>query len=464
MKFFRKNSPWLLALIGLSLTVFYLKFEDRSSRGGEAGCIIDVNHSIILVRDVWSSRLSLPGGGVRLNETPVEAVERHTFEQTGIPVRIGKFLTVTEGRYFIYECKPKDQKIPINGGNTLAFPPAAFNEISEVVLVNIDQLEETKWKFQSQKNIITQIFNKNLIEKYNKIVRADISPNWLEQTELNWIEGFQSNLSSVFLQVCRIFSFFSSETFFLLLLPAFWFGFNRRLGVEAVLLFCFSTMVQINLKQGLMTYRPFHFVPTLKLEVAEGYGMPAESALLSTVYWGFLALHLNFKRKWQLVALISFVCGFSTVILGVHFIHDVVLGWVVGGLILFGYLDWTRKMKNIVIGQKTWALLLTGASVSSLLLRFHPEVVSILALLLGMVLGIQFLPLHEIRRWVVFRLTRQRWALPVAVLVILGIQILYQMLEPLEAGFLICFFYLWLKYFSLGLWMGLLPNLKRQQI
>lgn len=71
------------------------EFETRVG----AYCVVVRDESILLchLRDDWFAKpfgWTLPGGGMELYETPREAAERETFEETGLRVEAGRLLTV----------------------------------------------------------------------------------------------------------------------------------------------------------------------------------------------------------------------------------------------------------------------------------------------------------------------------------------------------------------------------------
>lgn len=71
------------------------EFETRVG----AYCVVVRDDSILLchLRDDWFAKpfgWTLPGGGMELYETPREAAERETFEETGLRVEAGRLLTV----------------------------------------------------------------------------------------------------------------------------------------------------------------------------------------------------------------------------------------------------------------------------------------------------------------------------------------------------------------------------------
>jgi membrane-associated phospholipid phosphatase len=74
----------------------------------------------------------------------------------------------------------------------------------------------------------------------------------------------------------------------------------------------------------------------LDAATAEGPGFPSGHALGSALVWGAAALTLGGSRRLRFAVggLVVLLVGLSRLILGVHFLVDVLVGWAVGGFIL----------------------------------------------------------------------------------------------------------------------------------
>ncbi len=83
-----------------------------------------------------------------------------------------------------------------------------------------------------------------------------------------------------------------------------------------------------------------------------GYAFPSGHAFMSVIFYGMLCyfIYQACKKKWQRIillvatAILVFLIGFSRIYLGVHWISDILAGWLIGGAILAFFIV---KLKNI---------------------------------------------------------------------------------------------------------------------
>jgi len=91
--------------------------KDLTFRQSVYGIIID-NNKVLLNKHIKYPKYQLPGGGIEIHEDIKAALHREIMEETGIKVKIQKFLTFKEGFFFwnldnawhsflfYYKCKP----------------------------------------------------------------------------------------------------------------------------------------------------------------------------------------------------------------------------------------------------------------------------------------------------------------------------------------------------------------------
>jgi len=178
------------------------------------------------------------------------------------------------------------------------------------------------------------------------------------------------------------FSFLGTEQFFLAVLPALYWCVDSGIGLRVGVILLLNTSVNDAAKLAIHGPRPYWYSPEVKAYATEtSFGAPSGHAQIATGVWGMLAVSLKKRWAWLLAGGIIFLIGFSRLYLGVHFPHDVLLGWLIGGLLLWLVLwawdpvsDWLRER------SPSWQIL--AAFLASLVLILV-ELVPFLGLKLG---------------------------------------------------------------------------------
>ena len=83
-----------------------------------------------------------------------------------------------------------------------------------------------------------------------------------------------------------------------------------------------------------------------------GYSFPSGHAFMSVIFYGMICyfIYQACKNKWQKIillivtAILIFLIGYSRIYLGVHWVSDVLAGWIIGGAILAFFII---RLKNI---------------------------------------------------------------------------------------------------------------------
>jgi membrane-associated phospholipid phosphatase len=151
----------------------------------------------------------------------------------------------------------------------------------------------------------------------------------------SWGEGFAS--------VMKVFTFMGNEQFYLVLFPIVYWWFDDKLGFRAGIILLLSGCVNTYLKWIFHLPRPYW----IDTEVVAGapetsFGAPSGHAQNAVAIWGLIAVTLKRPWAWALAFFLMFMIGFSRMVLGVHFLLDVILGWLFGVIVLWRFL----KLEN----------------------------------------------------------------------------------------------------------------------
>lgn len=152
---------------------------------------------------------------------------------------------------------------------------------------------------------------------------------------INWIVALQ-NMGDWLALPMKAFSFLGTEEFFMLILPALYWSIDAGLGLRVGVILLLSSGVNHALKLAFHGPRPYWFSQQVSaLAVETSFGVPSGHAQTAAGVWGMLASGIRKRWAWLAAALIIFLIGLSRLYLAVHFPHDVILGWLIGGLLLW---------------------------------------------------------------------------------------------------------------------------------
>lgn len=223
-------------------------------------------------------------------------------------------------------------------------------------------------------------------------------------------------------QVALLFSALGSEPFYLLLLPLFYWLYDRKIGARLGILLLISVLVNDLFKIGLHLPRPYQvdaaLMPFSPLALEKSFGFPSGHAQGAFMVWPFLALRTNNKSKWLILAyILAFCITLSRLILGVHWPLDVVGGALIGTTILWSYERYGDFMERsfrgqALINQAIFAVVFSAVCwvVGSLLIadavrdvgpttealvKAPADLIGRCAALLGLVFGLMFAP-HDV--------------------------------------------------------------------
>ncbi len=137
----------------------------------------------------------------------------------------------------------------------------------------------------------------------------------------------------------QAFTFLGSELFFLLVMPALYWSIDAAIGFRAGMMLILSGGLNSVLKIFFHTPRPYWVDANVKAFTSEtSFGMPSGHSQNSAAIWGIIAASI--RRGWAYFAaiLMIFFISISRIFLGVHFLHDVLTGWLAGIVLIILYL------------------------------------------------------------------------------------------------------------------------------
>ncbi len=174
----------------------------------------------------------------------------------------------------------------------------------------------------------------------------------------------------------RFFTFVGTPDFFIFVLPVVYWCIDSSLGIRIGFILLFSNGLNEVAKLALQGPRPYWISLQVKALAAESsFGAPSGHAQIGAGIWGMVAAAIRRPWAWMLAVIVVFLIGMSRIFLGVHFPHDVLLGWLLGSLTLWAFLalwnpiaGWIRHrtflQQGLLAGAVSVALLVVGGWLS----------------------------------------------------------------------------------------------------
>src|SRR5688572_3120283 len=156
----------------------------------------------------------------------------------------------------------------------------------------------------------------------------------IQQLSISLIQALQT-LSPALDGVMNFFSFLGRIEFYLFIIPFIYWVIDERLGIRALLILIAVDLVGNSFKLLFHQPRPYWIGGVAELAEEASYGIPSTHTSDSLAVGGYIAYQA--KTTWFRVAvvIILFFIGLSRLYLGVHFLHDVLFGWLLGGVVLW---------------------------------------------------------------------------------------------------------------------------------
>jgi len=163
----------------------------------------------------------------------------------------------------------------------------------------------------------------------------------------------------------EFFSFLGTEDFYLFVAPALYWCVDRTLGYRFAIFLLASNSLNSLLKLVFHMPRPYWFDARVQpYGMESSFGIPSGHSQNAVVVWGMLGWSLSRQSIRWIAITLMFLIGFSRIILGLHFISDVLFGWLIGALLLISLLYVEKIVTPWIKLQSTQAIVILSGLVS----------------------------------------------------------------------------------------------------
>lgn len=161
---------------------------------------------------------------------------------------------------------------------------------------------------------------------YDALIEFGLTAShWLQATYPQLVDAMQ-----------MVSNFGRIDVYLLIIMLVYW-CFDKRYGIQLAYALVFSAFFNRAFKQVLRQPRPFWLDASVGKSDTRGYGFVSEHVQSATVLFFFFASWLREKWLWILATAFILTMAISRVYLGVHFVHDVVGGFLIGCSILVSF-------------------------------------------------------------------------------------------------------------------------------
>ena len=165
----------------------------------------------------------------------------------------------------------------------------------------------------------------------------------LQEFSILIIQALQT-LSPTLDALMEFFTFMGRIEFYILLIALIYWVVNSQLGFRVFLILLSTDFVAVAFKNLLHQPRPYWVADVKQLGSETSYGIPSSHASDSLAVWGYLAYRVQ-KNWFRVMAVVLIVMiALSRLYLGVHFLHDILGGWLIGGAMLYLFIRYEQKL------------------------------------------------------------------------------------------------------------------------
>jgi len=164
-------------------------------------------------------------------------------------------------------------------------------------------------------------------------------------------------------------SFLGQQEFYLLVAPAIYWCYDSSAGLKVGLYLMLSIGFNAFFKLAFLQPRPYWYSDKVIAYWGEtSFGLPSGHAMNSTVFFGALGREIRQKWAYWAAGVLAFLVGLSRIYLAAHFPTDVLAGWLLGILLLWGIAKLEKPAVAWLQGRAFWQQAAAAFGVSLLII------------------------------------------------------------------------------------------------
>lgn len=375
----------VLSCLAVMLSAFAIAQQDDSEIKG-AVCVIRSGERVVMIDEIITKKLSLPGGGVTAGENPKMAAEREVWEETGLVVSANKELARVDNA-IIYDCVSDSDIIAFQYNNALDgnvlpswFAPHYGVEVASAMLIDPRQVSPSRYRFPGQLEWLRGAVL--LASDQPTLYIADMieaAPFW-HKFELKWLVELQHSLHKL-PQSLHLFAesfillglWFANPITAMILVPAIFWRCGTQFGYRLIFALTTTSLLVLIAQQGFALPGPQAYLPEVAKRASYGFGLPSLTAALWACA-GILVLQakngLALNRASGLLGLVLVWGIIANYYSGASFIIDGLSGALFGALCAWHLIRLELKpeidLSNLIASRTVWLVLLVVSAITTL--------------------------------------------------------------------------------------------------
>ncbi len=172
-------------------------------------------------------------------------------------------------------------------------------------------------------------------------------------------------------------SLIDSTEFFLVAIPLILWCYDKTLGSRLLLIFSVSSVINPILKIFFHTPRPYWISESVQAFTSEiSFGMPSGAAQLTFAFFGYIGAWFRKRLVWALCIALIILVGISRIYIGVHFLGDVLTGWLFALVLLLVFLRYERPASTWFFQKSVSFRILLAVGISCAFILLGQAVIS----------------------------------------------------------------------------------------